>query len=243
MNNIDILKKIKNIDNLELVASNIKMQDGSTVEDAVSANKTSIHLANENISALQEELFGCKDSLKKKLIDKKIEGLENENNLSALINNVDKLKSGAKLYLFKDGDECVDITGGFVDTGTNNGSMINNGTSLVITANKHSSGFKVAFANTNKLISLKGYSTLKVDCSLDIKDITNSGVVMGVHTSKGAYPGDRFVLNKNSLNRTIVSLHVEDITTDMYFIARPMIEANSTATSVTCRIYKIWLEA
>ena len=44
MNNIDILKKIKNIDNLELVASNIKMQDGSTVEDS--------------IASLQEELGG-----------------------------------------------------------------------------------------------------------------------------------------------------------------------------------------
>ena len=39
------------IDGLELVASNVKMADGATVEDTVSANKTSIQL-------LQEELNG-----------------------------------------------------------------------------------------------------------------------------------------------------------------------------------------
>ena len=51
------------IDGLELVASNVKMADGTTVEDTVSANKTSIHLANQNISALQSELGANKSTL------------------------------------------------------------------------------------------------------------------------------------------------------------------------------------
>ena len=54
--NADILdREIKSIrtklDGLNLTASNVKMSDGSTVEDTVSANKTSI-------LSLQEELNG-----------------------------------------------------------------------------------------------------------------------------------------------------------------------------------------
>ena len=55
------------IDGLELVANKVTMADGSTVEEAVSANKTSIHLLNEelglnkstleaNINAIREVL-------------------------------------------------------------------------------------------------------------------------------------------------------------------------------------------
>ena len=65
------------IDGLELVASNVKMADGTTVQTTVttnksnistlqsevSANKTSIHLANQNISALQSELGASKSIL------------------------------------------------------------------------------------------------------------------------------------------------------------------------------------
>lgn len=51
------------IDGLELVASNVKMADGTTVEDTVSANKANIHLVNNNISALQDELGTNKTTL------------------------------------------------------------------------------------------------------------------------------------------------------------------------------------
>ena len=72
-----ILEVKGKIDGLELVASNVKMADGTTVQTTVttnksnistlqsevSANKTSIHLANQNISALQSELGASKSIL------------------------------------------------------------------------------------------------------------------------------------------------------------------------------------
>ena len=66
--NLDLIdnaiQDMKNkVDSLELTASNVTMSDGSTVEDTVSANKTSIHLANQNISALQSELGANKSTL------------------------------------------------------------------------------------------------------------------------------------------------------------------------------------
>lgn len=55
------------IDGLELVASNVKMADGTTVEDAVTANKTSIlNLQNElgtNKTTLQNNINAIREVL------------------------------------------------------------------------------------------------------------------------------------------------------------------------------------
>lgn len=89
------------VNNLDLVASKVTMSDGNTVEDAITANKTSIQSANSNISALQSsvntnktnianntnlanqalnkanEAFQRGDNVKNQLVDKLIsEGLD-----------------------------------------------------------------------------------------------------------------------------------------------------------------------
>ena len=46
------------IDGLELVASNVKMADGTTVEATVSANKTNISNLQSSVSTLQTEVNG-----------------------------------------------------------------------------------------------------------------------------------------------------------------------------------------
>ena len=55
------------IDGLELVASNVKMNDGSTVEDAVSANKESILVLqtelNGNVSTLENNINAIREVL------------------------------------------------------------------------------------------------------------------------------------------------------------------------------------
>ena len=51
------------IDGLELVASNVKMADGTTVEATVSANKTNIQTANSNISKLQSDVSANKTNI------------------------------------------------------------------------------------------------------------------------------------------------------------------------------------
>ena len=55
------------IDGLELVANKVTMADGSTVEEAVSANKTSIHLLNEelglNKSTLENSINNIREVL------------------------------------------------------------------------------------------------------------------------------------------------------------------------------------
>ena len=43
MNNIDILKQLKNLENLELTANNVKMEDGSSVETSITALQTELN--------------------------------------------------------------------------------------------------------------------------------------------------------------------------------------------------------
>ena len=90
--NADILdREIKSIrtklDGLNLTASNVKMSNGTTVEESVSANKTSIQLALEK----SEQAFQRGDEVKTKLVDKLIsEGLQvsTNNTFEELIGNI-----------------------------------------------------------------------------------------------------------------------------------------------------------
>ena len=65
MDKIDnAIQEVKSkIDGLELVASNVKMLDGSTVEDVVTTNKSNILTLQSNMSALQSELGINKSTL------------------------------------------------------------------------------------------------------------------------------------------------------------------------------------
>lgn len=65
MDKIDnAIKEVKGrIDGLELVASNVKMADGTTVETTVTTNKTNIQTLKANVTALQNELGTNKTTL------------------------------------------------------------------------------------------------------------------------------------------------------------------------------------
>ena len=58
------IKEIKTkVDSLNLTAINVKMSDGTTVEDTVLSNKTSIQSANSNISTLQSNVSALQSEL------------------------------------------------------------------------------------------------------------------------------------------------------------------------------------
>ena len=70
---------------------------------------------SSEIVSVKDKVVECRDTLKQILIDKKIEGLENENRLSVLIDRVNLLRDYEypKLRLYRDGDECTSVTGGY----------------------------------------------------------------------------------------------------------------------------------
>lgn len=89
-----ILELENKVNNLDLVASKVTMSDGNTVEDAITANKTSIlnntSLANQALTRANEA-FQRGDNVKKQLVDKLIsEGLSSSTNntFEQLINSI-----------------------------------------------------------------------------------------------------------------------------------------------------------
>ena len=83
---------------------------------------------------IKNELVECRDTLKQILIDKKIEDLENENRLSILINKINILEpyDDNVLWLYKRGDERINVSGGFVQGKVKNSyaKFIKNDTSM-----------------------------------------------------------------------------------------------------------------
>ncbi len=67
LNEINKLKEA--IDNLELIASNVTMDDGSTVEETIGSVKTSILQQGKDISAIQKELGINKETLIANIIE------------------------------------------------------------------------------------------------------------------------------------------------------------------------------
>lgn len=66
-----------------------------------------------------------------------------------------------KLYLYKDGDECVDVTGGWSARNLNGGVLTKNPTDMVLSGTSTSS----VQAFTNNPIDLSGYSTYCIEVS------------------------------------------------------------------------------
>ena len=68
----------------------------------------------DEVVNIENEIVGCRDTLKQILIDKKIQDLENESKLSILIDKVKMLMGvPSVLYLYKDGNSYTNITRGY----------------------------------------------------------------------------------------------------------------------------------
>ena len=107
------------IDGLELVASNVKMADGTTVEDTVSVNKTSIlnntELVNQALNKANEA-FQRGDNVKTQLVDKLIsEGLDvsTNNTFEELISSISLGKKWAKGEIQANSTVTVSVNFGF----------------------------------------------------------------------------------------------------------------------------------
>ena len=64
---------------------------------------------------IKNDIVECRDTLKQILIDKNTLGIENENKLLILIQKVNEFADlpPKVLYLYKEGNEYSDVTGGF----------------------------------------------------------------------------------------------------------------------------------
>jgi hypothetical protein len=123
---------------------------------------------NNEISSLNTELVECRDTLKHILIDKNIEGIENENSLSVLISKVNELE-GSKVWLYKEGNEYIDKTGGYSKTYSYGTHSFTKDTAL----NLSGSDYFIINVATKNTFNLTPYKTFKVEVEY-VKAATSS---------------------------------------------------------------------
>lgn len=204
-------------------AEKVLMSDGTSVEESVNANKTSI-------LSLQEELGTNKSTLKQILIDKKIEGLENENSLSVLVEKASLLNDYTeKVYIYKDGTFNDSYTKNYNSTYTtlSNNSFTIKGDGVTST--------HISFSFND--IDFTEYKTLHIECSLVMgTSYSSENATFNVNLTKGSESvtspcGSRF--NK-SLEKGERILDVSTVNGKHYL--------NITVYHTNFTIYKIWLE-
>ena len=124
---------------------------------------------------IKDDIIECRDTWKQILIDKHISEAENENKLYPLITLLnDYAIRPSKKYLYKEGDECVDVTGGWLLCGNgacsdNSGytlvNPVKNSTYISI-GDSSSSIYGISQIKTSNLVNLSQYNTLYIDAEI-----------------------------------------------------------------------------
>lgn len=201
----------------------------------------------ERVKLLTKSKQNEKTMLSNILTSKNVEVSE-EDKMSDLIGKVDLLGDATppQLYLYKEGDECVDITGGWQyynasSTVTKNGSYMDVkilGSSTVDGCSRFS---------TVNAIDLTPYSNLYIEYN-NVGTVPSSmrPMLLQIRNSKSNANTD-IVAEVNggdagttTSNKTIISLNISSINKSVYIVDTN--GPNSGGQSRIDRIYKIWLE-
>ena len=187
-----------------------------------------------------------KNKLKEILIRKNLEITENENKLTDLIPRVSELGATPPppLYLYKEGDECVDITGGWnltetanTSTGTVQTEKRNNSIYMRVVAN--SSTGHGATGITANLINFTDYKTIYFDCDIghsDQYDRNYMGIVNSSNTALAQY----ILKASTDLPRQIISLDVSNIRDGYIRLCPSTVLSGKWGEFI---LYNCWLEA
>lgn len=196
---------------------------------------------------IKNEIIECRDTLKRILIDKEVEVLENENRMSILIDKVDKLENNIsnELWLYKEGNECSSVTGGWIKghvyNTTSTTNFIKNANNITLTS---SSGTRVTCLTSN-LINVKKYSKLKVEVMVTSKG--TSCIRVAVSTNKNTNcentSGDiaksaTWQENMTLNSRKVIELDISNANTDCYI----GIANQSNSGTLKFNIFNVWLE-
>lgn len=189
-----------------------------------------------------------KNNLKNILVSKNVE-VEEENKLSSLIDKVNELGDVPlpPLYLYNEGDECEDVTGGWEGDTQDKGwdyihtSVIGtkNPTNLHCVAN--STRYKQGFI-TSKSIDMTKYTKLYI-----------YGTTTGLNSSNYIYASDKIRVEKNGSESVIGNRINENYTNKLkeydisslngsYYVSVSCAREGTSGTG-TYTVYKVWLEA
>ena len=195
----------------------------------------------DEVVNIENEIVECRDALKQILLDKNIQGLENENSLSTLINKANELKSnGTCIYYY--GDEKVGITGGWIEGYKlgDNPTFTKNVDSLQVKANGTSTNGSIGLFATSKSLNLTQYKAVKVIASIvtpssngyaqiNVTSTASTSNVLAYYESELGVSGSnlKFELNISSVSSGHVRVGV----------------GGNTGNTMNIKIHEVWLES
>lgn len=184
-----------------------------------------------------------KNNLKNILVGKNVEVAEEENKLSNLIEKVNELGDAPPppLYLYNEGDECVDVTGGWTKESYN--------TTTNFTLSKASSNMTVTVIGTGKsqicttnAIDLTNYSKLCFDVHPQINSdyaIYRYGIVSAkLNSMESSALSAVFPSQKG--NRATLVADISNINNSAYVA---IYTQKNGGADVVNAVYNVWLEA
>ena len=190
---------------------------------------------------IKNEIVECRDALKQILIDKKIEGLENENKIPNLINKVNDLENpnANKLWLYKDGVEYSPISS-FPLKASHTRGIEDIGQSYIqisCTANNSSVMSRIGFTN---LIDLSLYKKIYIEWEFTQSHVDNQ--IFGelvISSSKDFNTGVISSVSDLTKGKKTSSIDISNIKSMVYV---SIFLSCYGFNSQTVKIYRIWLE-
>ena len=189
-----------------------------------------------------------KNNLKSILQSKNVEVSEGENKLSTLISKVSELGEygDGKLWLYKDGDECIDVTGGFEYTVKSYGNADAKSQKLsdrISTTVSYSNGAYAYDAKwqSKKMFDVTEYNKLCVEAD---SVGTSQYVYFVPGLSQDDTPGNQTAYisysNIHSVPKQVKSVDISNLKGMHNF--KMLISLSVISSPCTNNIYKIWLE-
>lgn len=190
-----------------------------------------------------------KNTLKSILESKNVEIAEDEDIMSILIDKVNELEDAhSPLYLYNEGDECVDVTGGWVESyrrtqqGVPEWEKSSTGLVMRFPASSYGAVIKLKLC-PNNAIDLTKYSKVCYEVSSSGGSSTYVWVSGYIDNSKGVEIDD--VANYSNIGgyNGIFKVDISNVTDKKYVVAYGQINGSSSITpSFMVTFKKIWLE-
>ena len=190
----------------------------------------------ERVKLLTKLKQAEKNMLSNILTSKNVEVAE-EDKMSDLIGKVDLLGEydDDKLWLYKDGDEYTDVTGGFVSHQVQSKPPTLTKTSSYMEYKAQSGSYTSGHYGTNLPINVTDYSLLKFEVETLNMGSTQYGCNFGLTTNKDMNSSVAAIQITTNKSKHIISLDISSIRGLNYVYS-------DTTYNNTSRIYKIWLE-
>ena len=152
------------------------------------------------------------------------------------------------LLLYDYGDECSDLTGGWTYSkyGAGTASLVKNADNMVISGSTTTAASTNVCANMANLISMAGFSTLKIIYSQSrTGSVDNANICLQkVVPTSGGYESDSNVLVMSTLTvgtDKVVTCNISNVTVNACTVVRFWVHSNHTK-STTITIKRVWLE-